>query len=120
MKQDDIILAYKAVVDSFNATDGKIRAMVNLLPDAPAEEGQPAQKMVTPDINKCLYIASTYMEDARLRIGAVFQEMLRYSEEFVEQALAAEQVVEAPAKGQVIEADFAPKEKSDAGPETTE
>ena len=90
MKQDSIIEAYKNVVEAFNNVDARVRDMTNLLPDAPVEGDEKPGKMVTPDMNKCLYIGATYLEDARLRINAVFTEMLRYSDEFVAQQMAAQ------------------------------
>jgi len=106
MKQDDIIQAYKKIVDLFNATDAAIRDMVRLLPDAPEEEGQPPHKMITADMQKCLYVGSTHMEDGRLRIGAVFQDMLRHSEEFAMQAMAHQG---ADGDGDIPAPDFTPK-----------
>ncbi len=111
MKQDSIIEAYKNVVEAFNNVDARVRDMTNLLPDAPVEGDEKPGKMVTPDMNKCLYIGATYLEDARLRINAVFTEMLRYSEEFVEQQLAEQ------AAGAAAPADPAPNFKpQDAQP----
>ena len=126
MKQDAILKQYKRIVDAYGAVDVEINALVALLPDAPVKEGEPPSKMVTNDMNKCLYVAATFQEDARLRIGAVFNDMLRYSDEFIEQqqkmqaeALAYKATAEAALKnaklaGDMPTPDFTPKEAPDA------
>ena len=108
MKQDAVISQYKRVVDAFNAADAEINALVALLPDAPAQEGQPPQKMVTPDMQKCLYVGLTHIEDGRLRVGAVFHDMLRYTEEFVEKQLADQAAALAAKGGNVVSPNFNP------------
>jgi len=90
MKQDDIISAYKKVVDQFTAIEVAIRAMMKLLPDAPVAEGEAPHKMITADMDTCLRVGQMHLDDSRLRVNAVFQDMLRHSEEFALQAMAAQ------------------------------
>ena len=116
MKQEPIIQQYRRVVDSFNAVNAEIDALVALLPDAPVKEGERPVKMVTRDMEKCLYVGATHLEDCRLRIGAVFHDMLRYTDEFIARA----QPVAAPAApgGDVLVGDFAPKTEGQDAPKS--
>ena len=114
MKQEPIIAAYKEVVDSFNEVNAKIDKLVALLPNAPVKEGEAPAKMVTRDMEKCLYVGATHLEDSRLRFGAVFHEMLRYTDEFIAQqqpaAIAAPEPAPADAEqaSGTVPVDFTP------------
>lgn len=119
MKQEPVIAQYQKVVNAFNAVDAEINALIALLPDAPVKEGEPPAKMVTPDMSKCLYVGVTHIEDGRLRIGAVFHDMLRYTEEFVAQQQerqAAELAAKLP-PAPMPTPDFTPKASDGQAPE---
>ena len=118
MKQEPIISAYKDVVDAFNEVNARIDALVALLPDAPVKEGERPVKMVTRDMEKCLYVGATHLEDCRLRIGAVFHDMLRYTDEFLAKAQPAAVAAPAAPGGEVLVGDFAPKTEAPNAPKS--
>ena len=91
MKQDAVLTKYKAVVEAFEAADQAVRDMLTVLPEAEPTDGEAPHKMMTADMNKCLTVYSIHFEDARLRVKAVFEDMIRYSEEVVAQAMAHKQ-----------------------------
>jgi len=111
MKQDAIIEAYKKTVDASAAFEGAAMAMIALMPDSPPDADGKTHKMITPDMHDCMTGWRFHLQDARLRLNAVFVDMLRYSEEFVEQQLAEQ------AAGAAAPADPAPNFKpQDAQP----
>ena len=114
LKADHVQAAHVEILQSLEAVNKSVQALLLLVPEAPGKDGKPGPRMFTPDLVDSAQAIARALKTCKLDALVISQTLMSATEEAREAAVAASGVEgkapdDAPAGGRVLQGDFTPK-----------